>query len=451
MKRTLVAVLLALALISSACGDDDAGTDTAATEEATEEPAPTEEATEEPAATEEATEGPAPTEEAAAGPADDALAPVRIGLINQENDPIGSFPEMRIGIEGAVKYINENEGGIDGHPIELVTCVQNSPESAQECAQQLATDDLVSVINGINIWTFTFDFYGTMGETPVIGGLPLFASDYNAPNARYFNGGSVGVYAAMAYFLGDYLGAKKIVVLGTANPATDAAVDLGLKPLLDHFGVEYTKIDLPQPLTDATPQLTEVAGSDADYYLLLAAGAECIPVIRAAQALEIPQEKWVYSTPCAAAEIYAEVGDYMVGSWMHRGGFVPEDPWVSPEIQQLFDEFDVTLAEYAPEAPDAPFTGLGWVTMLDVADLFRSLGYDALADPANIFAATDDGQPRGRTGSFGWACTYADIDLASLCSGDNLFVTIAAADGTSEEPPYEGFWNGLKLLQELAG
>ena len=85
--------------------------------------------------------------------------------MNQENDPIGSFPEIRFGIEGAVNYINAELGGIDGHPVELITCLQNSVPAAQECAQELATSDLVSVINGVNIWTVAFDFYGTMGNT----------------------------------------------------------------------------------------------------------------------------------------------------------------------------------------------------------------------------------------------------------------------------------------------
>ena len=95
--------------------------------------------------------------------ADYSLPAVRIGLMNQENDPIGSFPEIRFGIEGAVNYINAELGGIDGHPVELITCLQNSVPAAQECAQELATSDLVSVINGVNIWTVAFDFYGTMG------------------------------------------------------------------------------------------------------------------------------------------------------------------------------------------------------------------------------------------------------------------------------------------------
>ena len=46
--------------------------------------------------------------------ADYSLPAVRIGLMNQENSPIGSFPEIRFGIEGAVNYINAELGGIDG-------------------------------------------------------------------------------------------------------------------------------------------------------------------------------------------------------------------------------------------------------------------------------------------------------------------------------------------------
>ncbi len=204
MKKILIGIFALLALFTSACGGSDseggAQTSTSASEQqsssdssssASEETAAEETAAEEAEPEETAAEEAEPeettVEEEVAGPvaADESLPPVRIGLLNQENDPVGSFPEIRLGIEGAVAYINAELGGIGGHPIELVTCLQNSIPKAQECAQDLATSDLVSVINGVNIWTFAFDFYGTMGETPVIGGLPLFASDYNQPNARY--------------------------------------------------------------------------------------------------------------------------------------------------------------------------------------------------------------------------------------------------------------------------
>lgn len=462
--RTFWAVLAAFALLAAACGDDDDGgdADAAGGDEPTTAAADDGAGGDGAESGDDATNaddggdaddtgagsddgGAAPTD---SGPADDSLEPVRIGLLNQENDPVGSFPELRIGIEGAVAYINAELGGIGGHPVELVSCVQNSVEKAQECSQELASDDLVSVINGINIWTFAFDFYGTMGDTPVIGGLPLFPSDYNQPNARYFNGGSISVYAAMARFAAEELGATKVAVLVNGNPAAQAAVDQGLAPIFEQFGTEFVQIEVPLPLSDAIPPVSQAQAEDADLVMLLASGDECVPIVRAAQQLGIAPEAMFYSGSCAAAEIYAEVGDALVGSWMARGGYLREDPWAPQEVQDLFDQGDADLETYAPDAPDAVFTGLGWATMLDIHDLYEEIGVDNLSDPANIFAVTDDGQSRGRPGGFGWSCVYADIDLVSVCQGENLFVEIVDGDGTSGPPPNDGAYvNGLLLLE----
>ena len=380
--------------------------------------------------------------------ADYSLPAVRIGLMNQENDPIGSFPEIRFGIEGAVNYINAELGGIDGHPVELVTCLQNSVPAAQECAQELATSDLVSVINGVNIWTVAFDFYGTMGDTPVIGGLPLFAGDYNQPNARYFNGGSVQVYSAAARFVAEDLGVGKVAVLVNQNPAATAALDSGLAPIFDAYGIEYEAIDVPIPLTDAIPPVSQANAANADLVMLLAAGNECVPVIRAANQLGIPAEKMFYSATCDTEDIYAEVGELMVGSYIHKGGYTDREVWAPAEVWDEFDRTDGLLEKYSPEATDASFTGLGWATMLDIYDLYSEIGYENLTADT-IIGTMDDGQNRGRVGSFGWSCVYADIGLQSLCQGSALFVEIGYSDGTSLPPEIigpEGYVNGLDLL-----
>ena len=380
--------------------------------------------------------------------ADYSLPAVRIGLMNQENDPIGSFPEIRFGIEGAVNYINAELGGIDGHPVELVTCLQNSVPAAQECAQELATSDLVSVINGVNIWTVAFDFYGTMGDTPVIGGLPLFAGDYNQPNARYFNGGSVQVYSAAARFVAEDLGVGKVAVLVNQNPAATAALDSGLAPIFDAYGIEYEAIDVPIPLTDAIPPVSQANAANADLVMLLAAGNECVPVIRAANQLGIPAEKMFYSATCDTEDIYAEVGELMVGSYIHKGGYTDREVWAPAEVWDEFDRTDGLLEKYSPEATDASFTGLGWATMLDIYDLYSEIGYENLTADT-IIGTMDDGQTRGRVGSFGWSCVYADIGLQSLCQGSALFVEIGYSDGISLPPEKigpEGYVNGLDLL-----
>ena len=86
--------------------------------------------------------------------------------------------------------------------------------------------------------------------------------------------------------------------------------------------------------------------------------------------------------------------------------------------------------------------------MLDIYDLYSEIGYENLTADT-IIGTMDDGQNRGRVGSFGWSCVYADIGLQSLCQGSALFVEIGYSDGTSLPPEIigpEGYVNGLDLL-----
>ncbi len=75
--------------------------------------------------------------------------PIRIGMINQEDTPLGSFPELRLAVEAGIEWINTELGGVDGHPLELDACITNfSVERSQACAQQMVSDDVVAVLGG---------------------------------------------------------------------------------------------------------------------------------------------------------------------------------------------------------------------------------------------------------------------------------------------------------------
>ena len=126
MRKILIGIFALLALFLGACGgsdsEDGAQSSASASEQqsssdssssASEETAVEEEEPEETTVEEEESEE-TTVEEEVAGPvaADESLPPVRIGLLNQENDPVGSFPEIRLGLEAAVGYINAELGGI---------------------------------------------------------------------------------------------------------------------------------------------------------------------------------------------------------------------------------------------------------------------------------------------------------------------------------------------------
>src|SRR5215831_12918339 len=82
-----------------------------------------------------------------AGKADQSLPPVYVGWINQQGGQVEIGRFATNGAELAVKYINEELGGVGGHPVQLKTCfIASAEEEGTTCGQKLAADKNVSVI-----------------------------------------------------------------------------------------------------------------------------------------------------------------------------------------------------------------------------------------------------------------------------------------------------------------
>lgn len=421
----LLAVLFTISLVAASCGDDDSGDGGTAGGDST--------------TSTTAGEGGGATDAVAA---DESLDPVKIGLMNQENSPIGSFPEYRESVEAAAKFVNENTGGIDGHPIEIVSCVQASTEEAQACAQKLAGDGVVSVMNGINISTIGFDFYGTLGDIPVTGGTPLFPNDFAATNARYFYGGSLTVFGAMAQFVAQELGAKNVAILEAANPAGKAATDGAIVPIFDSLGVTYTRIDVPTPSTDVTPQVTQAAGDEFDAVLVLTAAAECGPVIQSANQLGIDPTRMVYTGTCNDNTVLDEFGDLAVGSYFHTTVITADSTGdaATDEKKAESEQINKILDQYNPDGARGAFATLGVQDVLVIEEVYDSIGFDGLSDPATIIAAFDDQEWNVPAGTSLRCGTWSKFP--SVCNGDNYFPAL----GDNGERQLDKAWNVLDLI-----
>jgi len=346
---------------------------------------------------------------------------VKIGMINQENSPLLSAPEVRTAAEGAVQYVNAELGGIGGVPIELVTCVQNSVEQMQACTQQLASDpDIVSVINGVNLFTSAFDFYGTLGDKPVVGGVPLFPADFSSPDARYFFGGSLSAFAGIGRYAFDTLGGQRIGVLYGSNAAGLAAKD-ALETIFEVGQVEAEFVPVPSPSTDVTPQVTQVA-SGFDVIVVVTAAAECAPVMQAVHQLGIAKETVVYTGTCGDEEVLDAVGDLALGSIMHFTLYnsdmigVPDDKLAETLVQN-----DI-YANYAPDTPSGGLAALGITAVMNIRSLYEEIGVDNL-DKATILAAMDDGTPHNAFIGTPWICGVNPA-FPSICNADNFFAPI---------------------------
>ncbi|MGH3281285.1 MAG: ABC transporter substrate-binding protein, partial [Trebonia sp.] len=81
-----------------------------------------------------------------AGAANSSLPPVTIGYLNEQGDanPPGALATN--GAQMAVKYINAELGGVDGHPLKLDTCFTTTEAQGGTCADQVLADKSLPLV-----------------------------------------------------------------------------------------------------------------------------------------------------------------------------------------------------------------------------------------------------------------------------------------------------------------
>ena len=161
------------------------------------------------------------------GPADDSLDPIKVGYFNQQGGAVEVTHTNIDGVNNAVQYINEEAGGIGGHPLEIVTCyVANAEEEGQQCGQQFANDDsIVAVISGPT-FIGTESFYAALaGSKPVIHGVSVSPADTVQETAAVLFGGAKYILAPYATFARDVLGTTSAALIYPEGAGQDEGAE----------------------------------------------------------------------------------------------------------------------------------------------------------------------------------------------------------------------------------
>lgn len=237
--------------------------------------------------------------------------PIKIGMINQEGTPLGSFPELRLADEAGVRFINEELGGIDGRPIELVSCITTfSPEKSQACAQQMVQEEVVAVLGGIDITSTGSIPVLEQNGLPYVGGIPINTDEMASPISFQFSGGSPGSFVAFAQHAADN-GAQKVAVAYADFGPIAAAAGFGVDTL-EALGVtDVTEIPFPITTTDFLPVMTAAAEGDPDAIFLGAADTACGPAMSTAYDLGIEADLYLVGA-CASPTIATQIGQEAV-------------------------------------------------------------------------------------------------------------------------------------------
>lgn len=215
--------------------------------------------------------------------ADADLEPIRLGMINQEDTPFGSYPEVRVAAQAAVAWINGELGGVAGRPVELLTCVTSfDPDQSRACALDLLEAGVVAFVGGVDV---TSD--GSIAEIEaaglaVFGGVPATLAEQRSDRVFAFSGGDVGALAAFLSHASETGASTVVIGFGEGVPSFEvAARDYG-QAVGEMLGLEVVSVPYPIFTEDPTVVFDPAEAVDADTVIVLAATSSCAPFMRAA-------------------------------------------------------------------------------------------------------------------------------------------------------------------------
>ncbi len=435
---SLVVLLVAGALGLAACGGDD---EAAAPAESA--PAPAETApAEPPASTDEGVTDYVAYTGGTAGPADASLAPIKIGWVNNEGgsiNPIGASTTSAAHF--GVKYVNEQLGGIGGHPLELVECfVKNAEEEGLACGQQFLNDSEIqavlygAVAVGANTINSTI-----AAKKPIIMAYSVNPSDVTNPNTfTLFGAGNFTVYG-YGEFARDHFQAQKAAVLYPSGPGFQE-IAAAVKDAADAAGVATELVGFEPGSSDLVGALTAAGAQDADMIALIMAGPDCIAMKNGIDQLGIDEAKVVAFLQCTDPSLKEGYGGDFP-QWIYgiaQSGDAIENPPGPAGVA-----FRDALAEYGEEKNlTDPWYPPTFSQILTVAQFMNSIGADnlspeAISEQAAAFAGPLlAGGPIVQCGKYPTAPSVcADGDYFFQYEGDGNFTRISGWIQTPRRAP----------------
>jgi branched-chain amino acid transport system substrate-binding protein len=320
-----------------------------------------------------------------AGKANPSLPPVDIGFVNQQGGQqvIGALATN--GAQLAVKYVNDQLGGVDGHPVKLVTCfITSAEEEGTTCGQKFLANKSVSVIEEGAVAIGVQSLYATIGTAkPVIVGVSVTPIDSVKSNAVILFGDVTHVLGPFGTYASQVVHAKTAaLVYPNIAGITDgaAAIDASLKAA----GVKVKSVAYDPNETDLIGPLTSAGASTADLVIPYTEAGGCVDLAKGLKQLGITDAKKILSAPlCLNSQVAAGLGgDYPIWTYAIASSLFgdPTDPGM-PAYEKVTAQYGQTA-----NAPD-PWNIVSFGQTLTTVRFLNQLGYGNITPSAVLAKA----------------------------------------------------------------
>jgi branched-chain amino acid transport system substrate-binding protein len=386
-----VAALLATAILAAGCGSSSSSSTTSTSASAAASSSSSSTATTPPATSGSGGAGSASVTNYQSyvggkpGKVNPSLPPVSIGWVNQQGGQqvIGALATN--GAQLAVKYVNDQLGGVDGHPVKLVTCfITSAEEEGTTCGQKFLADKTISVIEVGAVAIGIQSLYATIGTAkPVIVGVSVTPTDSVKANAVILFGDVTHVLGPFGTYASQVLHAKTAALIypniaGITDGA--AAIEASLKAA----GVKVKSVAYDPTATDLIGPLTSAGATSADLVIPYTEAGGCVNLAKGLKQLGITDAKKILSAPlCLNSQVAAGLGgDFPIWTYAIASSLFgdPTDPGMPPYMK--------VTAQYGQtaDAPD-PWNIVSFGQTLTTIRFLNELGYGNITPSAVLAKA----------------------------------------------------------------
>ncbi len=233
-------------------------------------------------------------------------SPIKIGVVVGNSGATGQ-PYLATDYRNAMTIVNDDLGGIDGHPISIVQCdFGATAQQGQICGSQFANDSSIKAVlfGGGTIGSAQLHAANN-GAKPylcTVGG----PAEANVANTYCTSAGALAGSAILTY-MKTYLHAKSVAIDSVTDPTLDAIVN-SQKPQYSAQGITAKTGFSPAGATDVTSTLVASGATTADAILLeLPLDSTCAPYVKSIKSLGITKPV-VSLLTCADANVAKQVG-----------------------------------------------------------------------------------------------------------------------------------------------
>jgi len=305
---------------------------------------------------------------------------VVLGMINQEDAPVGSFPEVREAAQAAVAHVNEDLGGVNGRPLRLEVCrTTGTPESSAACANSLLAKQPVAVLGGVDLGAAASLPVFEKAGIPYIGGTPALGEELTSPTAWMTAGGVVADLLGEADYALGTLNVKKVGALYVDLPGVLTTVIGAAEVVLRAKGVTDVKLVAAKAdAADFAPSVKAATAGDPDAVIVLFPAQSCARIMSAARSLNV-KARMFYPSACASQAVVDAAGPAAENAYFASAYLPFDDP--SPEVATWKAEAKVSKPSALSQA--------GFSVAMNVYDLLEDGADTPAALTTKLRAAVD--------------------------------------------------------------